>query len=234
MNRGWYIGELQAGDGTIALLHSDPVTTADHRIWAWSAIASGAKGINVYAWWPMSSGYESGGYGLIDLDGTITERARSTGSIARVVDANQRLFIASRPVPSRVAIVYNPLAQLVGGAQRKQDWPEAHQSSLIGYYRVLAEHNIPVDFIHRNDLETGDLSQYRLIIVPYPVMFTQTAATALRRFVESGGYAVAEARGWRGTMSAASRPISYPARDCMRCLVYARRTCGCGRVYSSR
>ncbi|HUF26608.1 MAG TPA: beta-galactosidase [Gemmatimonadaceae bacterium] len=194
MNRGWYIGEMQAGDGSIALLQSDPVTPADHRIWAWSAIAKGARAINVYAFYPMSSGYESGGYGLINLDGTLTERAISTGGIARLVDVNQALFLASQPVPARVAIVYNPLSQLVGGAQRRQDWPQANQSSLIGYYRVLAENNIPVDFIHRNELESGDLSQYRLIVVPYPIMFTQRAADGLRRFVERGGHAVAEAR----------------------------------------
>jgi beta-galactosidase len=194
MNRGWYIGEMQAGDGSIALLQSDPVTSADHRIWAWSSIAKGAKAINVYAYYPMSTGYESGGYGLINLDGTLTERAVSTGAIARVVDRNQELFLASRPVPARVAIVYNPLAQMVGGAQRRQDWPQAHQSSLIGYYRVFAENNIPVDFIHRNELERGDLSQYRLVVVPYPIMLTRDAADGLRRFVERGGHAVAEAR----------------------------------------
>jgi len=194
MNRGWYIGEMQAGDGTIALLHSDPVTSADHRIWAWSSIAKGAKGINVYAYYPMSSGYESGGYGLIELDGTLTERARSTGAIARVVDANRELFASSYPVQARVGIVYNPLSQLVGGAQRRQDWPQAAQNSLLGYYRVFADHNIPVDFIHRNELESTDLSQYQLIVVPYPIMFTERAAQGLRRFVENGGYAVAEAR----------------------------------------
>jgi beta-galactosidase len=194
MNEGWYIGEMQAGDGTIALLLSDPVTTADHRIWAWSSIAKGARGINVYAYYPMSSGYESGGYGLINLDGTLTERAVSTGAIAQVVDANQAVFLKSRPVQSRVGIVYNPLAQMVGGAQRRGDWPEAHANSLMGYYRVLADHNIPVDFVHRNELEAGDLSQYALLIVPYPLMFTQAAAQGLRRFVERGGFAVAEAR----------------------------------------
>jgi beta-galactosidase len=194
MNRGWYIGELQAGSGTIALLLSEPVTPADHRIWVWSSIAKGALGINVYAYYPMSSGYESGGYGLINLDGTLTERAVSTGRIARVVDRHQRLLLGARPVPARIAIVYNPLAQLVGGAQRRQDFPEAHPSSLIGYYRVFAERNIPVDFIHRNELESGDVSQYALIIVPYPIMFTPAAADGLRRFVESGGHAVAEAR----------------------------------------
>jgi len=93
-----------------------------------------------------------------------------------------------------VAIVYNPLAQLVGGAERRQDYPEAHRNSLIGYYRVFAENNIPVDFIHRTELERGDLSPYALIIVPYPIMLTQAAATGLRHFVEQGGHAVAEAR----------------------------------------
>ncbi len=194
MNDGWYIGELQAGDGVIALLLSEPVDAADHRIWAWSSIAKGARGINVYAYYPMSSGYESGGYGLIDLDGTLTERAVSMGRIARVVDRNQELFLASRPVPSRIGIVYNPLAQMVGGAQRRGDWPEAHQSSLMGYYRVFADHNIPVDFIHRNELERGDLSGYDLVIVPYPLMLTEAAAHGLRQFVERGGHAVAEAR----------------------------------------
>lgn len=193
-NQGWYIGELQAGEGNIALLHGDPVTAADQRVWVWSAIAAGAKAINVYAYYPMSSGYESGGYGLINLDGAVTDRAVSTGGIGRIISANQELFLGARPVPARIGIVYNPLAQLVGGAQRRQDYPEAHRNSLIGYYRVFAEHNIPVDFIHRTELETRDLSQYALIIVPYPIMWTQAAASGLRRFVEQGGHAVAETR----------------------------------------
>lgn len=193
---GWYVGELQAGDGTIALLHSDPVTAVDQRLWIWSALAAGARAINVYAYYPMASGYESGGYGLINLDGTVTDRAVSTGGIGRVVTANQELLLRARPVRARVGIVYNPLAQLVGGAQRRQDYPEAHRNSLLGYYRVFAEHNIPVDFVHRSALERDslELSQYALLIVPYPIMLTAAAASGLRRYVERGGHAVAEAR----------------------------------------
>jgi beta-galactosidase len=142
----------------------------------------------------MSSGYESGGYGLINLDGTLTDRAVSTGKIAHIVDTNQKLLLDARPVPARIGIVYNPLSQLVGGAQRRQDYPEAERNSLIGYYRVFMENNIPVDFIHRTELERGDLSQYQLVIVPYPIMLTQAAATGLKRYVEQGGHAVAEAR----------------------------------------
>jgi len=206
---GWYVGELQAGPGTIGLLQGDPVTPGDHRVWAWSAIAKGAKAINIYAYYPMSSGYESGGYGLIGLDGTITERARRAGEIAATVNRNQELFLESQPARAQVAIVYNPLSQMVGGLQRR-DYPGAMTSSLIGYYRYFADMNIPVDFIHREDLEalaigySGDiggqnsgssgLNQYKLVIAPWPVMFTQQAADGLKRFVEAGGYALSEAR----------------------------------------
>jgi beta-galactosidase len=71
--RGFWIGELQAGFGTIALNVSPSVTPADLRIWTWSALARGAKAIATYAYYPMSTGYESGGFGLIHLDGRLTE-----------------------------------------------------------------------------------------------------------------------------------------------------------------
>lgn len=191
-NGGFYVGELQAGKGTIGLQIGDPITPEDHRLWMWSAVARGARAINIYAYYPMSSGYESGGYGLINLDGSVTERAKHAGQIARIIDQHKKLFLESKPVPAQVAIVYNPLAQMVGGEQRGDF--DGHQNSLIGYYRFFAEHNIPVDFIHRRNLEAGDVAQYKLIIVPYPLMFSQRAANGLKQFVHEGGHVVAEAR----------------------------------------
>ena len=204
---GWYVGELQAGLGTVALQVSDPVTPADHRIWAWSAIAKGAKGVNIYAYYPMSSGYEAGGYGLINLDGTLTERAINAGKIADVVNRNQSLFLSGIPTKAEIGIVYNPLTQMVGGMQRR-DFPGALSQSLIGYFQSFANHNIPVDFIHREHIENQDFSQYKLIIIPYPIMFTREAAEGLRAFVENGGHVLAEARiGWNDDRGYASEII---------------------------
>jgi beta-galactosidase len=204
---GWFVGELQAGLGTISLLVSDPVTADDHRIWAWSAIAKGAKGVNIYAYYPMSTGYEAGGYGLINLDGTLTERAVKAGEIASVVNSNQQLFLQSIPAKAQIGIVYNPLTQMVGGMQRR-DYPGALTNSLIGYFQSFANHNIPVDFIHRQHIENQDLSQYKLVIIPYPIMFTEKAATGLREFVKNGGYVLAEARmAWNDDRGYASEII---------------------------
>ncbi|MFC2088914.1 beta-galactosidase [Calditrichota bacterium] len=192
-NKGFYVGELQAGKGTIGLNIGDPITPGDHRIWMWSATAKGAKAINVYAYYPMSSGYESGGYGLINLDGSVTHRAIEAGKTAKIISKHKELLLDSKPVKSEIGLLYNPLAQMVGGEQRHSTW-DMHQLSLFGYYRVFAENNIPVDFIHRQDLETENLSQYKLLIVPYPLMFTQQAADKIKSFVNNGGYVVAEAR----------------------------------------
>ncbi len=206
-NGGFYVGEMQAGKGTIGLEVGDPITPADHKTWMWSVLARGAKAINIYAYYPMSSGYESDGYGLINLDGTVTERALQAGATARLITANKNLLLNSVPAPAEVAIVYNPLAQMVGGEQRGSA-PDMHSTSLISYYRIFYDNNIPVDFIHRRELETTNLDQYKLLIVPYPLMFTESAAAGLRKYIERGGKVLAEARlAWNDERGFAARQI---------------------------
>jgi beta-galactosidase len=197
---GFYIGELQAGFGTIALRLSGTVTPSDERIWMWSAFARGAKGLSVYAWYPMSSGYESGGYGLINLDGTLTERARAAGAVARVIDRNQSLFLDARPLPAEVAIVYNPLSYFVGGRQPQpasgaqgEVWG-MQQRSMQGYYRALFPANVPVDFVHIDEIARGKAGQYKLVILPYPLMISGAAGKGLVDYVRNGGALVTEAR----------------------------------------
>src|SRR5439155_14490689 len=163
---GFYVGEMQAGFGTVALRLSSTVTAADERLWMWSAFARGAKGLSVYAWYPMSSGYESGGFGLINLDGTITERARAAGSVAKTIANHQDLFLDARPIAAEVAIVYNPLSYFVGG--RRPQFASAAQgeiasierNSILGYYRAFFPTNVPVDFIHIDEIAQEKAGAY--------------------------------------------------------------------------
>jgi beta-galactosidase len=209
--RGFWVGELQGGFGTIGVNVSPAVTAADLRTWTWSALARGAKGISYYAWYPMSSGYESGGFGLNELDGTVTERARAAGAIARVVDRHQRLFLDARPPRAEVAVVYNPLAHFVGGRQRAAAYggPQGEvvgieRDSLLGVHRALFPTNVPLDYVHVDRLAHA-LDGYKLVVVPYPPMLPSSAAGALRAYVERGGALVAEARlGWNDERGLAS------------------------------
>jgi len=213
--RGFWIGELQGGFGTVALNVSPTVTPQDIRIWTWSALARGAKAINYYAWYPMSTGYESGGFGLIQLDGTLTDRSRVAGSIAQVVDRNQKLFLEARPPKAEVAVVYNPLTYFVGGREREAAYggPQGEvngieRDSMLGIYRALFRTNVPLDFIHIDRLSQAPLPQYKLILLPYPLMIPQASAGVLKQYVANGGALVAEARlGWNNERGASSPVI---------------------------
>jgi len=213
--RGFWIGELQGGFGTIAQNVSPTVTPEDLRIWTWSALARGAKAICTYAYYPMSTGYESGGFGLIRLDGTITERARVAGGIARLVGEHSALFLGARPPQSEVAVVYNPLAHFVGGRQRATPYggPQGEvagieRDSLLGIYRALFPTNVPLDFVHADHLKASDLAPYRLVVLPYPLMMPAAAAAELREYVRAGGALVAEARaGWNDERGRAADTI---------------------------
>ncbi len=200
-NGGFYAGEFQGGFSTNSMAVGDPVTPDDQRTWMWSLIAKGAKGINIYAYYVMSSGVESGGFGLMGLDGKVTERARELGKLARFVEENKSLFLKSKPAEAEVALVYNPSAQLVGGARGapasgpgRGELGAYYQNSLMGYYRAFAENNVPIDFVHRREVESADLSRYKMIIIPCPVILTPEAAAGLKKYVEQGGSLVSEAR----------------------------------------
>jgi beta-galactosidase GanA len=201
-NGGFYVGELQAGYGVFGLKISVPVLGKDLRDWMWTAMAYGAKGINIYAYYPMSSGYESGGYGLVELDGKVTERAVVAGRVAQVITENNHLFLCGQPPKAEIAILYNPLSHMVGGQQQytAESQPIGYNNlseSLQGVYRAFYEQNMMVDFLHVVDLAPERLNQYKLLVVPYPVMMSKSHLKSLIEFVKNGGVLVAEARcGW--------------------------------------
>jgi beta-galactosidase GanA len=201
-NGGFYIGELQAGYGVFGMKVSVPVVSQDLRDWMWTAVAYGARAVNIYAYYPMSSGYESGGYGLVELDGTVTKRAVAAGKIAQVITQNMDLFLEAKPPKGAVAILYNPLSHMVGGQQTFTGEGQTIgynnlSESLQGIHRAFFERGILVDFLHVLDLNPERLNQYKLLIVPYPVMMSEVHIQRLIEYVKNGGTLVAEARcGW--------------------------------------
>ncbi len=196
-DRGFYVGELQAGYGVHGIVTGNPISGDDLDIYAWSAVSRGAKSISFYAYYPMSTGYEAGGYGLVNLDGALTERSRRAGATARAIAANADLILAARPAPAKVAVVFNPLVPLLGGEQAYGDRRSMHRA-VAGYHRMFFERNIPVDFPSARELTPDGLKRYALVVVPCPILMTEEMAAALEAYVRDGGRVLLEARpGWQ-------------------------------------
>ena len=194
--RGFYVGELQAGYGVHGTVVGSPVSANDLEMWTWGMVSRGARAINYYAFYPMNAGYESGGYGMIALDGTLTERSRHVGEVARRIQENSDLLLQSRPEPAEAAIVFSPLTPLAGGYDEESGRTAIHQA-VAGYHRMFFERNLPVDVLSSRELAKDDIQQYKLVIVPYPLMLTAEEAKVLKEYVAAGGHLFVEARpGW--------------------------------------
>jgi beta-galactosidase len=194
---GFYVGELQAGYGVHGIIAGNPITPADLSLYAWGLVSRGARSLSFYAFYPMSTGYEAGGYGMINLDGTLTERSRVAGQTAHLIADNADLILAARPVPAEVAVVFNPLVPLLGGEQAYGDRRSMHRA-VAGYHRMFFERNIPVDFPSAREITAEALKRYKLVIVPYPLLLTRQMAGALQQYVHDGGRLFVEARpGWQ-------------------------------------
>jgi beta-galactosidase len=194
--RGFYVGELQSGYGVHGTTIGTPVTSSDLELWTWGMISRGARAINYYAFYPMNAGYESGGYGMINLDGTLTERSRHAGEIAQRIQQNSDLLLQSHPQPAEVAIIFSPLTPLLGGYDEENSRTAMHQS-VAGYHRIFFERNLRVDVLSSRELSQHELTRYKLVIVPYPLMLTAEEASVLKEYVSNGGHLFVEARpGW--------------------------------------
>jgi beta-galactosidase len=210
--RGWWIGELQAGQGATGVRVAGPVTAADLRFWGWAVLSRGARAISYYAWYPMSTGYEANGYGMIELDGAVTDRARAAGSFAAAVSANAPLFRAAAPQRADVAILYNRLSYLAGGDTVGPG--QTVRGSMMGMYRALFERNVAVDFIHPDEIAGGLAARYKAVFLGYPVMLSHAVAGALRDYVANGGTLISEARpAWNDERGVANERIPGAGLD---------------------
>jgi beta-galactosidase len=95
-------------------------------------------------------------------------------------------------------------------------------ASLTGYYRAFAENNIPVDFVHRREIESSDLSHYELLMIPCPIILTPDAAAGLKKYMPQGGYLMAEARLARNSEHAYTADV-IPGMALARSSVFAKQ-----------
>jgi beta-galactosidase len=188
-DRGWLASALQGGQSVEGAAVAPPVSPEDLRLWSWAVLSRGARAIFYDAWLPRSAGFDAGGYGLVDLDGTITDRARTAGAFAAILTRNPALFAPLRPRPSRIAILYTPSSSILGG----NPYGPRPRDSLLGIYRALFERNIQADFVHADEIVAGRASAYRAIILPAPLVLPEPVAAALTAYVRAGGTLVSEA-----------------------------------------
>ena len=181
-----WVEELQGGPSIFGLSYRSRFPTpADVRLWSWQSVAHGASGIFYWNWRPETTGIEAGGFGLVSYDGSLTDRARAAGEVARELNRHARRLLASRPVPAQVAILHDPRSFLQ--AHGEQD-TGMYTGSVRGAYRAFFRANIPVDFLVPQQLMSADLAKYKAIYMPFAYLVSREEGKRLAEYVQKGGY----------------------------------------------
>lgn len=178
-------GPISAG------LHMGRVPAAeDIRRWVLTAAASGATAISFWNTRAEIMAGEQNGFGLLDSVGDETARFAEAGRIGRALNRHPELFARPTLAPARVGLLideanYQLTAHLAQGGEHLP-------YDIRGWYRLLWDLNIPVDFVNmEHDLEIA--GSYAVLILPFPLALAETTAEQLVRYVERGGHLICEA-----------------------------------------
>jgi beta-galactosidase len=141
----------------------------------------GGKGIIYWCYDTEATGMESTGFGLVDRDGSPTERVLEAAEDHRLIQSNWDIIKDYKPKPE-VAILVDLDNALLTFAMSGQE--DASVDSFRGYYKALWNCDLAVDFIEAKNLNNNG---YRVIIVPWHLIGKKETCEQLRLFVEAGG-----------------------------------------------
>ena len=186
-DRPFYQVELQGGAGKAGLLGGYVPSAEDVRLWNWSVIAGGGKGVVYWQYSPELAGMESPGFGLIDSTGGDTPRLLSASKCAQAF--NKEYLTNAKRVPAVNGIYLSRSSDLVTYAAREEG---KYTESFEGIYAMLYDAGIPVRFVHNDTLERALDEGLRVLYLPMTFVLTEREQALLTAFVEKGGTLIME------------------------------------------
>ncbi|GEM_PF-1391908 len=162
-----------------------------------SYLAAENDAIGFWVWNHRVACWEVGEYGLSSLSGSLTPWSREMTRVAEAFqDYKAELRLASAKPKVGILYSWNTEAVLSLEPERFEDQEGPtdmsrgvkvqHQRALTGAARMLADANLPFEYITEAEVESGDLP-YDLIILPHCRALSTSCLEALAAYVEAGG-----------------------------------------------
>lgn len=185
-----WVAELQGGPMSGGHHKGRVPSPEDLRRWLLLSLGAGATGVAFWVTRAEIMAGEQHGYSLLDSTGDSTPRLAEAARIGRALQAHADLFAHPSLPAAKVGILVNEenyqlCTHLTQGSDQLP-------YGTRGWHRLLWEANVLCDLV---SLEyDGDHAQaYSVLILPFPLALSETAATKLAHYVEAGGHLLCEA-----------------------------------------
>ena len=105
--RATWAAEFQGGPISVHLHMGRTPSAADIRRWTLAVLAAGVHGMSFWNHRAERFWLEGNGYGLLDPQGTTTERMEEAGRLARAINSRPELFAQGQTPQAQVALLVN-------------------------------------------------------------------------------------------------------------------------------
>jgi len=194
IRKNFYSYEIYANNMHYSILDLKP---EDLKFYIHSQIAAGAKGICFWQYKPERFGSETGCSGLVNLDGSPTDRSVEVGRILKDIKGKRELLENYEVDRSMLAVIYDFRSDMVSRLEdtnrvnmRTETTDYLYKKAFKGAYRGFFLLNILPDPVDIRRLK--DACSYPFIYLPFPVILTAKEAELFRGYVENGGMLIAE------------------------------------------
>ena len=117
-----------------------------------------------------------------------TEGLENVGEIARVLNADPAWYDSLRLPPAGIAILDPKLPRIVAAGEGSDRYV---MESQLGAYAALRGLGHRVDFVHEDEVVSGGLAPYRMLVVPFAYAMDAATADAIGEWTRAGGTLVA-------------------------------------------
>lgn len=184
--------ELQggiAGSSPTGLSRS-PIPKRNHlRMWNFTDIAFGMKGIMYWQYRSEMLGKESPCFGLVKRDGSFTERSDEASKICNFLNKYFDLFNDFKPIISNAAILVSRDSYYFNFASEGDEIYSI--SSLKGFYKFLLKNNISIDFL-TGTIVKEKIFNYKILFIVLPFVIDEEISKILIKYVEEGGVIISD------------------------------------------
>ncbi len=186
-----WAAEFQGGPVSTSFHKGRVPSPEDMRRWMLTAIGSGVTAISFWVTRAEIAPAEMNGFSLLDSDGDSNPRYEEAARVGAALNRHADLFAQPTRPWSEVAILINEMnyqfCSTLGPGHEHLPY------SVRGWYRLLWDLGIPVDFLEVSELDETYANEYKAIIAPFPIALSEEVARKLSHYVEQGGSLISEA-----------------------------------------
>lgn len=193
------VAELQAGSN---VRWGNPVHITGEEIKTWTKIMvdHGAEGIMYFNWRPPLFGSETGGFGILNRDGSPTERLAAIKEVIQEIKVQK--FAKTN---NKIAIYFSKSSEIQTfqeeGTERSAPpgWISGRGpiGLLYGLDSIAGAHAVvypaKIDFIFERHLTEGNIP-YKTLLLTNPYLLSRKQFNNLKEWISNGGTLITEAR----------------------------------------